>query len=128
MIQLKELKLLRLPIMFFIVIVCMLLYYNSKEKYQQTEPSIEFLMKTYDNIKWDPQTDKGTDKLFKATFKATFDQDQVQEHTIAEQLCEQSLNLPQDSSFNHLKFGSYDRNTSICRFSSQSLEDSACAT
>ena len=122
MIQLKELKLLRLPIMFFIVIVFMLLYYNSKEKYQQTEPSIVFKMKTNDNIRWDPQTDEDTDKLFKA------DLDQDQDHTIAEQLCEQSLNLSQDSSFNHLKFGSYDRNTSICRFSSKSLEDLACAT
>jgi hypothetical protein len=122
MIQLKELKLLRLPIMFFIVIVFMLLYYNSKEKYQTEPYNVVFKMEPNGNIKWTPQTDEGTDKLFKAKF------DKDQDHTIAENLCEQSLNLPQNSSFNHLKFGSYDRNTSICRFSSQSLEDSACAT
>ena len=116
MIQLKELKILRLPIMFFIVIVCMLLYYNSKENFKQTENQPTFIMNTNDNITWIPQTDEVNDKLFKAKFN------QNQDHTIAEELCEVSLNSPQDDSFKYLKFGSYDRNTSICRFSNTCLE------
>ena len=131
MVQYKRLKILRLPIVFLIGIVSTLIYYNYTQD-NITDNFIDVILHMIgnNNISWDALPDQQStgskpDKFFKAIFKN--DKGIIKNYSDAELLCEESLNAQVSSStFGYLKFGSYNPDTDICRFSSTTLDGQTC--